>query len=79
MLSYFKNSVKLFKQKKWRFLKMQKIIYVVREFWDRNDYEEFGTLSGAYLNLEDAEKVAKAWEEEDEDHYAYIEKVPLHE
>lgn len=58
---------------------MQKIIYVVREFWDRNDYEESGTLSGAYLNLEDAEKVAKAWEEEDEDHYAYIEKVPLHE
>lgn len=58
---------------------MQKIIYVVREFWNRDDYEESGTLSGAYLNLEDAEKVVKAWEDEDEDHYAYVEKVPLYE
>lgn len=58
---------------------MQKIIYVVREFWDRNDYEESGSLIGAYLDKEDAEKVAKAWEEEDEDHYAYVEKVPLYE
>ena len=58
---------------------MQKMIYVVREFWNRDDYEESGTLSGAYLYLEDDEKVAKAWEEEDEYHYAYVEKVPLYE
>lgn len=58
---------------------MQKIIYVVREFWDRNDYEESGSLTGAYLDKEDAEKVAKDWEAEDEDHYAYVEEVPLYE
>ena len=58
---------------------MQKIIYVVREFWNRDDYEESGTLSGAYLNLEDAEEAAKTWEDEDEYHYAYVEKVPLYE
>lgn len=58
---------------------MQKTIYVVREFWDRNDYEESGSLTGAYLNKEDAEESAKAWEDEDEDHYAYVEEVPLFE